>query len=75
VAIAEGNLTRATHHLKIGFVVSRQIGKGLFLVNSLVTITVTSQFAGTVADLLKRSGTPNLKRSGTLNLYMGHSPP
>ena len=60
VAIAEGDFARAAHHLETGFAVSRQVGEGPFLVNSLVAIALASQFAGTVADLVERPGAPNL---------------
>jgi hypothetical protein len=60
VAIAEGDFARAAHHLETGFAVSRQVGDGPFLVNSLVAIALASQFAGTVADLVERPGAPNL---------------
>ena len=60
VAIAEGDFARAAHHLETGFAVSRHVGEGPFLVNSLVAIALASQFAGTVADLVERPGAPNL---------------
>ncbi len=60
VAIAEGDFARAVHHLETGFAVSRQVGEGPFLINSLVAIALASQFAGTVADLVERPGAPNL---------------
>jgi hypothetical protein len=60
VAIAEGDFARAAHHLATVFAVSRQVGEGPFLVNSLVAIALASQFAGTVADFVEQPGAPNL---------------
>jgi hypothetical protein len=60
VAIAEGDFARAAHHLETGFAISRHVGEGPFLVNSLVAIALASQFAGTVADFVERPGAPNL---------------
>ena len=60
VALADGDFTRAAHHLETCFAISRHVGEGPFLVNSLVAIALASQFAGTVADFVERPGAPNL---------------
>ncbi|MFI5459754.1 MAG: hypothetical protein ACHRXM_30380 [Isosphaerales bacterium] len=60
VAIADGDFTRAAHHLETCFAISRHVGEGPFLINSLVAVALASQFAGTVADLVERPGAPNL---------------
>jgi hypothetical protein len=60
VALADGDFTRAAHHLETCFAFSRHVADGPFLINGLVAIALASQFAGAVADLVERPGAPNL---------------
>jgi hypothetical protein len=60
VAIAEGDFTRAAHHLETGFAFSRHVADGPFLVNNLVAIAIAARFANVAADLVEQPGAPNL---------------
>jgi hypothetical protein len=60
VALAEGNLPAAAHHLETGFAFSRHVADGPFLINSLVGIALAAQFTTAVADFIERPDAPNL---------------
>jgi len=59
-ALADQDFTRAAHSLETCFAMSRHVGEGPVLVNSLVAVALASQFTGTVADFVERPGAPNL---------------
>ncbi|HEV3384364.1 MAG TPA: hypothetical protein VG097_06085 [Gemmata sp.] len=60
VAIAKGDFNAAARHLETGFAFSRHVADGPTLINRLVGIALTMQFAATVGDLIERPDSPNL---------------
>jgi hypothetical protein len=60
LALAEGDFSKATHHLQTGFAFSRHISAGPTLIQSLVGVAEARQFASVVADCIECRGSPNL---------------
>lgn len=60
LALAEGDFTAAAHHLATGFAFSRHLAEGPTLIHSLVAMSLASQFASNVADVVERTDAPNL---------------
>jgi hypothetical protein len=60
VALAEGDFKTAAHHLETCFAYSRHLAEGPTLIHKLVGLTLADQFAGTVADFMERTDSPNL---------------
>src|SRR5262249_18519393 len=60
VEIAERRYADALRTLETGFSFSRQVGDGIFLIQSLVGLACASQFAECLLDLAERPDAPNL---------------
>ncbi len=60
VEIAEGRYADAVRTLETGFSFSEQVGRGDFLIQSLVGIACANQFTDTALELVERPGAPNL---------------
>src|SRR5262245_19871728 len=60
VALAEGDFAAAAHALETGFAFSQHVADGPFLINELVGIACSNQFADAVLDFAERPNAPNL---------------
>jgi hypothetical protein len=58
--MAEGRYADAVRTLETGFSFSQQVGRGEFLIQSLVGVAIASQVADCALDLVERPGAPNL---------------